>query len=90
MADRDLTQLFTALSERADVPIPSDEEVAAALDLARVVARGVVRRGAPLACYAAGLAIGAATDPAERAQRLRAVLAEAEALAAEQAGSGDG
>lgn len=83
MADRELERLFAALSARADLPTPSEAEVAAALDLARVVARGVVRRGAPLACYAAGLAVGAATDPAERAARLRDLVVEAEALVAE-------
>jgi hypothetical protein len=88
MADHELAALFAALSERADLPTPSDDEVAAALHLARVVARGVVRRGAPLACYAAGLAIGAATDPAERAVRLRELVAEAEALAAERGAHG--
>jgi hypothetical protein len=87
MSDPELDHLFAALGERADLPTPTDAEVTAALDLARVVARGVVRRGAPLACYAAGLAIGEATDPEERTARLRALVAEVEALAAE---AGDG
>jgi DNA-binding IclR family transcriptional regulator len=86
MEDEELDHLFTALGERGGLPTPTDAEVVAALDLARVVARGLVRRGAPLACYAAGLAMGAAMDPAEREARLRALVAEAEALVEEGGG----
>jgi DNA-binding IclR family transcriptional regulator len=85
MEDEELHRLFTALGGRAALPIPSDAEVIAALDLARVVAHGSVRRGAPLVCYAAGLAMGAAMDPAERAARLAALVAEVEAMAADAA-----
>lgn len=88
MPDTELDRLFRALGERTDLPHPSPAEVSAALDLARVVAHGFVRPGAPLACYAAGLVIGAATDPAERAERLRALVAEVEAMAAQDAGGG--
>lgn len=84
MEDEELTRLFDALGERGGLPTPTEPEIAAALDLARVVARGVVRRGAPLACYAAGLALGAAMDPAERARRLTALVAAVEALVAER------
>jgi DNA-binding IclR family transcriptional regulator len=80
MHDEELTRLFAALSTASGLPVPTDAEVNAVLDLARVVAHGSVRRGAPLACYAAGLAIGAATDPAERAARLEALVAQAENL----------
>jgi hypothetical protein len=90
MPDAELDRLFTALAERADLPQPTEAEVDAALDLARVVAHGAVRRGAPLACYAAGLAMGAAMDPAERAARLRDLVAEVEALTADAGESGDG
>jgi hypothetical protein len=88
MADEELDRLFAALDERADLPTPTDAEVTAALDLARVVARGVVRRGAPLACYAAGLAMDAAMDPALRARRLEALVAEVEAMVAEGGAGG--
>jgi DNA-binding IclR family transcriptional regulator len=89
MRDMELDRLFTALGERTDLPTPSDDEVTAALDLARVVARGLVRRGAPLTCYAAGLAMGAALPPEERAARLRELVAEAEAMIAEAGATTD-
>lgn len=89
LGDEELDRLFTALGERAGLPTPTEAEVTAALDLARVVARGVVRRGAPLACYAAGLAMGAAMDPAERAERLTALVAEVEAMVTEGDGHRD-
>ncbi len=82
MTDEDLDRLFAALGARTDLPAPTDPEVTAALDLARVVAHGTVRRAAPLVCYAAGLAMGAAMDPAERAARLTALIAEVEAMGA--------
>jgi hypothetical protein len=83
VSDPELDHLFDALSERSGLPTPTEAEITAALDLARVVARGVIRKGAPLACYAAGLAIGAATDPVERAARLEGLMAEVERLIAE-------
>jgi hypothetical protein len=89
MSDPQLDLLFDALAEQG-LPRPDDEEITAALDLARVVARGVIRKGAPLACYAAGLAIGAAADPAERAARLRALVAHAERIAADRGADEDG
>lgn len=70
----ELDGLFDLLAEH-DLPRPSVEEIDAILDLARLVAHATVRRGAPLACYAAGLALTAATDPAEREERLRALIA---------------
>jgi hypothetical protein len=89
VTDPDLDYLFSALSDRAGLPRPEEAEIAAALDLARVVARGIVRKGAPLTCYAAGLAMGAAADPTERAARLRELVGLAEELAEELDG-GDG
>lgn len=86
--DDELDRLFDLLAEHS-LPRPTDEEIAAALDLARVVARGVVRRGAPLACYAAGLAYTAGATPAERAERLRALVAAVEDSAAESRGPDD-
>lgn len=84
--DDDLDALFTALSERTGLPRPTAAEALAALDLARVVAHGSVRKGAPLACYAAGLALAASTDPEERATRLRQLVHEVDALVAEGRG----
>lgn len=71
VADDAVTALFWRLAQAEGLPVPTEAEVQAALDLARVVAHSTVRRGAPLVCYAMGLAMGTATDPAERARRLR-------------------
>ena len=73
MEDATAGQFFAALAELAGTPPLDDEEVAAILALTRDVAHGAQRRFAPLAAYAAGLSIGAATDPAERAERVRHV-----------------
>jgi hypothetical protein len=83
MPDAELDRLFADLHDHADLPQPTDAEVSAALDLARVVAHGAVRRGAPLVCYAAGLAFGASMAPHERAARLRELVAHVEALTAD-------
>lgn len=58
----------------------SAEETDAVLDLTKVVAHTSERYYAPLAAYAAGLAIGAGTDPAERAARVRALIDVARTL----------
>jgi hypothetical protein len=71
---------FARLAEAAGTPALAEDEVEAVLALARDVAHGAERRFAPLAAYAAGLAIGAATDPAERAERVRGVIRAAGGL----------
>lgn len=74
MADRELEAYFARLGAEAGTPALSDAEADEVLDLTRVVAHTVERRYAPLAAYAAGLAIGTATDPAQRATRVREIL----------------
>lgn len=49
---------------------PDDVPTQAVLDLARDVAHGVVRPGAPVSAYLMGLAVGRGADPAEVAERL--------------------
>jgi hypothetical protein len=47
-----------------------DVPVEAILDLAKDVAHGVLRPGAPVSAYLMGLAVGRGADPAEVAGRL--------------------
>jgi len=49
---------------------PADVPTTAVLDLARDVAHGVVRPGAPVSAYLMGLAVGRGADPTEVAERL--------------------
>jgi hypothetical protein len=70
----DLESYFTRLASEAGTPPLSTEESDAVLDLTKVVAHTSERFYAPLAAYAAGLAIGAATAPAERAERVRELI----------------
>jgi uncharacterized protein DUF6457 len=49
---------------------PADVPVKTVLDLARDVAHGVVRPGAPVTAYLLGLAVGRGADPADAAERL--------------------
>ena len=75
MPDDDLQRFFADLATHAGTAPINPAEAQAVLDLARVVAHGSQRRYAPVAAYAAGLAIGVGTDPDQRAERLRAVTA---------------
>jgi hypothetical protein len=52
---------------------PSDERTALVLDLARDVAHGVLRPGAPVTAYLLGVAVGRGADPADAAGRLSAM-----------------
>ncbi|MCY1141275.1 DUF6457 domain-containing protein [Actinoplanes sp. Pm04-4] len=58
-----------AAGEQAGVD-PADIPTRLVLDLARDVAHGVVRPGAPVTAYLLGLAVGRGADPAEVAARL--------------------
>jgi hypothetical protein len=49
---------------------PGEIPTQAVLDLARDVAHGVVRPGAPVTAYLMGLAVGRGADPAEVSGRL--------------------
>lgn len=75
-----LEQFFAALAERAGTPPLSREEAGAILHLTKVVAHGAERPYAPLAAYAAGLAIGAAVEPNERARRVAEVTVAVERM----------
>ena len=52
---------------------PDDEQTRLVLDLARDVAHGVLRPGAPVTAYLLGVAVGRGADPAEAASRLSAL-----------------
>jgi hypothetical protein len=52
---------------------PGDVPTRAVLDLARDVAHGVVRPGAPVTAYLLGLAVGRGADPSDAAERLGAL-----------------
>lgn len=81
MADSELEAYFARLGAEAGTPSLSDAEADEILDLTKVVAHTVERRYAPVAAYAAGLAIGAGMDPAERAARVREILRAVRRLA---------
>ncbi len=72
--DADLEAYFARLATDGGTPTLDPQETDAVLDLTKVVAHTSQRYYAPLAAYAAGLAIGAAVDPAERAARVRALI----------------
>jgi hypothetical protein len=64
----------------ATAPAPSDAEVDALLDLARVAAHTSERWAAPVSTFVAGVAL-AAEDPADRVERIRELTARLEAAA---------
>jgi hypothetical protein len=74
MADPDLQAYFDRLAADAGTPPLTEDEAKAVLDLTKVVAHTSERFYAPIAAYAAGLAIGAAADPAARAARVRDLI----------------
>ncbi|MGH8904456.1 MAG: DUF6457 domain-containing protein [Egibacteraceae bacterium] len=72
--DADLEDYFARLTAVGGTPPLTPEETDAVLDLTKVVAHTAERYYAPLAAYVVGLAIGAGTDQAERAARVRALI----------------
>jgi hypothetical protein len=52
---------------------PGDVPAKVVLDLAKDVAHGVVRPGAPVTAYLLGLAVGRGADPSDAAGRLGAL-----------------
>jgi uncharacterized protein DUF6457 len=54
---------------------PAQADTRLVLDLARDVAHGVLRPGAPVTAYLLGVAVGRGADPAEAAARLSALAA---------------
>lgn len=79
-SDAAVAAFRVAFAKAAGTPPLADDEATAVLALTREVAHGAERRLAPLAAYAAGLAIGAATDPVERAAQVRAITEAARPL----------
>lgn len=61
----------------AHPPAPTDDEVAALLDLARVAAHTAERWTAPISTFLAGVAY-ATVDPQQRAVALRALVTDLE------------
>jgi hypothetical protein len=72
--DAALNTYFARLAAEGGTPPLTPEETDAVLALTKVVAHTAERYYAPLAAYAAGLAIGADTDPAVRAARVRELI----------------
>lgn len=81
--DARMEAFFAELADRVGTAPVTAAEAAELLALARDVAHGVERKYAPLATYAAGLVLDRETDPAERADRIRAIR---ESLAASSGG----
>jgi hypothetical protein len=52
---------------------PGEVPTTTVLDLAKDVAHGVVRPGAPVTAYLLGLAVGRGADPSDAAERLGAL-----------------
>ena len=57
----------------ADLGLQSGLDVSQVLDLARDVAHGVERPAAPVTTYLVGMAVAAGADPADVAERVRAL-----------------
>jgi hypothetical protein len=72
--DADLQAYFDRLAAEAGTPPLTPDETDAVLDLTKVVAHTSERFYAPIAAYAAGLAIGGGTDPDDRAKRVRELI----------------
>ena len=69
MTDEKLDAWIAAAARELSLD-PGEVPTAAVLDLARDVARGVVRPGAPISAYLMGVAVGRGADPADVADRL--------------------
>jgi hypothetical protein len=59
----------------ADLGLQTGLDVRQMLDLARDVAHGVERPAAPVTTYLIGMAVAAGADPADVAERVRALAA---------------
>ena len=64
----------------ASAPAPTDAEIDALLDLARVAAHTSERWAAPVSTFVAGVAL-VGVDPADRVERIRELTARIEAAA---------
>lgn len=69
----DLTAWLAELADAVEVPV-ADVPVDRVLDLARDVAHGVVRAGAPLTAFVVGVAIGRGLGADEAWQRVGALV----------------
>ena len=58
----------------AELNLPDILDQAAVLDLARVVAHGVLRPAAPLTTWLAGMAVARGADPTDIAERIRTLV----------------
>lgn len=76
----DLVDFFDRLAAAAGTARVDPAEVDAVLDLARVVAHSAERRYAPLATYAAALALPSDSAARDRAEHLRNVIAAVQQL----------
>ncbi|MFI5893200.1 DUF6457 domain-containing protein [Actinoplanes sp. NPDC051513] len=70
MTDIDVLTEWVRVAGRELGLDPAEVPTGAILDLARDVARGVVRPGAPVSAYLMGVAVGRGADPADVADRL--------------------
>lgn len=68
--DLDVLREWVATAGRELGLDPAEVPTTAILDLARDVARGVVRPGAPVTAYLMGLAVGRGAEPSDVADRL--------------------
>ncbi len=71
----DPEQVFAGLAAGMGAPALGPDEITAVLRLAKVVADASERRFAPLACYAAGLVIGASAAEEDRLAMLQDFIA---------------
>lgn len=70
MSDLDVLRAWVEVAGRELGLDPAEVPTVAILDLARDVARGVVRPGAPVTAYLMGVAVGRGAQPADVADRL--------------------
>lgn len=68
----DLDDWTTAV--RAELGLDDDPQTGLVLRMAKDVAHGVVRPGAPVTAYLMGLAVGRGADPADVGRRVQALV----------------
>lgn len=67
-------EFLAQMSDLLGTPLLSSQERAAVLDLTRVIAHSTERRFGPLAVYALGLSMTAATSPHDRLERVQQAI----------------
>jgi hypothetical protein len=68
-----LDEWTTAACEALGLDVDASAQQALVLEVAREVARGVLRPAAPVAAYLLGLAVGRGADPARAAAAIQAL-----------------